>query len=85
MQRRLLEAAPLDNSNGVASPTRHNFIDDYIFGNLETLGVSAAIPTSDAKFIRRLSIDLTDRIPEGDRGPPSYWIQRLTSESASSR
>jgi hypothetical protein len=40
-----------------------NFIDDYIFGKMTADGVSPAPGASDAEFLRRVSIDLTGRIP----------------------
>jgi len=42
---------------------RKNFIDDHIFGKMEEDGVPPAPITSDAEFLRRVSIDLTGRIP----------------------
>jgi Protein of unknown function (DUF1549)/Protein of unknown function (DUF1553) len=41
----------------------NNFIDDYIFGKMVTDGVESASPASDAEIVRRLSLDLTGRIP----------------------
>jgi hypothetical protein len=43
--------------------TRNNFIDDHIFGKMEQDGVASAPVASDAEFLRRVSIDLTGRIP----------------------
>ncbi|MCS7025855.1 MAG: DUF1549 and DUF1553 domain-containing protein [Bryobacteraceae bacterium] len=42
---------------------RRNFIDDEIFGKLAQLGVRSAPLTTDAEFLRRVSLDLTGRIP----------------------
>jgi hypothetical protein len=42
---------------------RNNFIDDFIFGKIEAAGIYPAPLTSDAEFLRRVSIDLTGRIP----------------------
>ena len=38
-------------------------IDSYIFGALQTAGVTPAPPTTDYEFIRRVTLDLTGRIP----------------------
>ena len=40
-----------------------NLIDDYIFGKMASDGVPTAPLTTDAEFLRRLTIDLTGRIP----------------------
>ena len=42
-------------------------IDKYIFGALQAAGVTPADPTTDAEFIRRITLDLTGRIPTADR------------------
>lgn len=42
---------------------RANFIDNEIFGKMDADGVAPAAMTSDAEFLRRVSIDLTGRIP----------------------
>jgi hypothetical protein len=42
---------------------RRNFIDDDIFGALDAAGVKPAALTSDAEFIRRVTLDLTGRLP----------------------
>lgn len=42
---------------------RRNFIDDEIFSRLEAEGVPAAPLSSDAEFLRRVSLDLAGRIP----------------------
>jgi hypothetical protein len=43
-----------------------NLIDEYIFGRMEREGIPAAPLASDEEFIRRLYLDLTGRIPDGD-------------------
>lgn len=40
-----------------------NFIDDEIFGKLIAAGVPSARLTTDEEFVRRLTLDLTGRIP----------------------
>jgi len=42
---------------------RRNFIDQYIFGKMERDGVPHARLASDQEFLRRVSLDLTGRIP----------------------
>jgi hypothetical protein len=42
-------------------------IDRYIFVALQDAGVTPADPTTDAEFIRRITLDLTGRIPTADR------------------
>jgi uncharacterized protein DUF1553/uncharacterized protein DUF1549 len=55
-------AAPLD----AAAIPRQNFIDDAIFGDLDTMGVPAARLTTDEEFFRRINLDLIGRIPTPD-------------------
>jgi hypothetical protein len=40
-----------------------NFIDDYIFGKMASDGVDPSPPATDSEILRRLSLDLTGRIP----------------------
>lgn len=42
---------------------RHNFIDQYIFGKMEKDSIPHAGLASDGEFLRRVSLDLTGRIP----------------------
>jgi hypothetical protein len=42
---------------------RRNFIDEHIFGKMERDGVQPAPRSSDHEFLRRVSLDLTGRIP----------------------
>ena len=44
----------------------NNFIDDFIFGKMVSDGVESALVTTDAEFVRRVTLDLTGRIPEAD-------------------
>lgn len=53
-------AAPRDVSS-------QGTIDTYIFGALQDAGVTPAQPTTDSEFIRRVTLDLTGRIPTADR------------------
>lgn len=43
-----------------------NFIDEEIFSRLQSEGVPAAPLSSDEEFLRRVSLDLTGRIPSAD-------------------
>ena len=40
-----------------------NSVDDFIFNTLRSKGIPAAPPTTDAEFLRRVTLDLTGRIP----------------------
>jgi hypothetical protein len=44
-----------------------NLIDRYIFGALQQAGIQPADKTNDFEFIRRVTLDLTGRIPTADR------------------
>ncbi|HET7710400.1 MAG TPA: DUF1549 domain-containing protein [Thermoanaerobaculia bacterium] len=43
-----------------------NFIDTEIFGKMQRDGVRWTSPSSDAEFLRRVSLDLTGQIPDSD-------------------
>ncbi len=40
-----------------------NSVDDFIFNALRSKGIPAAPPTTDAEFLRRVTLDLTGRVP----------------------
>jgi hypothetical protein len=44
-------------------PVAKNFIDEHVFAQLKTLGMPASALCDDATFIRRVSVDITGRIP----------------------
>ncbi len=46
---------------------RRNFIDDEIFGRLAARGIPSAPLASDAEFLRRVTLDLTGRVPTPDQ------------------
>ena len=46
---------------------RNNYIDDFIFGKMERDGIPHAGLSSDEEFLRRVSLDLTGRLPEPER------------------
>ena len=45
------------------APQRINFIDDAIFSDIAAAGIEPAPLTTDAEFLRRVTLDLTGRIP----------------------
>src|SRR5579871_6262765 len=51
------------NNNRATEPTSNTKIDFYIFQALNQAGVAPAPPTTDSEFIRRVTLDLTGRIP----------------------
>jgi len=44
-----------------------SWIDSYIFSDLEARGIPRANLTNDAEFLRRVTLDLTGRIPTGEQ------------------
>ncbi len=51
------------SSTGIASSEK-NLIDQYIFGRMQKDGITPAPLATDAEFLRRVSMDLTGRLPE---------------------
>jgi hypothetical protein len=45
----------------------NNFIDEQILGTQAVMGIEHAPKTNDAEFLRRVSLDLTGRIPEKEQ------------------
>src|SRR5262249_42150829 len=59
-------ALPLANAAAVDPKIQHkNFIDDNIFNRMAGAGIQSAPLASDAEFLRRVTLDLTGRIPAG--------------------
>jgi hypothetical protein len=57
-------AATLPGGKTTQAPVpRHNFVDEYIFSKMTRDGVPHAALTSDIEFLRRVTLDLTGRIP----------------------
>jgi len=54
---------PSGGAQARAAAPRRNFIDRHIFGKLERDGVPHAALAGDYEFLRRVSLDLTGRIP----------------------
>ncbi|MEX2304365.1 MAG: DUF1553 domain-containing protein [Bryobacterales bacterium] len=44
-------------------PGQGDSIDDFIFGELKLRGIPPALPATDSEFLRRVTLDLTGRIP----------------------
>ena len=44
---------------------RKNFIDDAIFNRMAAAGIASSPLASDGEFLRRVTLDLTGRIPTG--------------------
>src|SRR5438093_7904315 len=55
-------AAAIADAPGIP---RKNFIDDSIFSRMATAAIQPAHLASDADFLRRVTLDLTGRIPSG--------------------
>jgi hypothetical protein len=54
---------------GVATtniPASKNFIDDQVFGKLKKLGIPPSDQCDDSTFVRRVSLDITGRLPTGE-------------------
>jgi hypothetical protein len=49
------------------APVEQNFIDEHIFSRLRTEGIPSAPLSNDSEFIRRVTIDLIGRLPDGER------------------
>ena len=48
----------------LARMPRNNYIDDEVFGTMEAAKVASAPLSSDSEFLRRITLDLTGRIPD---------------------
>ncbi|MFK7821667.1 MAG: DUF1553 domain-containing protein [Planctomycetaceae bacterium] len=59
-----------DESIDLASEQRSNFIDDEVLGTLGTLGLPVSVQIDDATFVRRLTLDLTGRLPAHNAPSP---------------
>lgn len=63
-------AAPSNGKRRAVTPpptltfTANNFIDDEIFGKMAKDGIRWTSPSSDAEFLRRVTLDLTGEIPD---------------------
>jgi hypothetical protein len=62
-----IPSAPGGSRTDTAQRPSANTIDRYIFPALAAANVAPAPPTTDFEFIRRLTLDLTGRIPAADQ------------------
>jgi hypothetical protein len=53
-----------DDVVDLANEPRRNFIDDHILATLETLRLPVSDPANDSTFLRRVTLDLTGRLPK---------------------
>ncbi len=65
LQRFRYAASDEDATVDPATMKRNNFIDESIFSRMASAGVRSAPISSDAEFLRRVTLDLTGRIPSG--------------------
>ena len=56
-------AASAGNTVAASSVTRNNFIDEQIFGKMAQANANAAPLSTDEEFVRRVTLDITGRIP----------------------
>jgi hypothetical protein len=61
-----LPSAPGGSRTNSQQQSSDNTIDKYIFQAISNAGVAPAPPTTDYEFIRRVTLDLTGRIPTPD-------------------
>ncbi len=62
-----MPSAPGGSRTGSSPSGTANLIDYYIWQAFKANGVTPAAPTNDYEFIRRVTLDLTGRIPTADR------------------
>lgn len=53
--------------NGIPVPPARNIVDETVFAKLQALGIPPSSLCDDATFIRRVSLDITGRLPAADR------------------
>src|SRR5262245_32492077 len=63
---RVFALLPAGNTVEPNSIPRKNFIDDAIFSRMAAAGIRSAPLTSDGEFLRRVTLDLTGRIPSAE-------------------
>src|SRR5262249_39381804 len=62
---RVSRSLPHAAANPAARMARRNFIDEFIFAQIERDAIPHAPLATDYEFIRRVTLDLTGRIPSG--------------------
>src|ERR1051326_512856 len=65
VSRAMVGDQPTVQTLAAANVPRKNFIDDAIFGRMAAAGIRSAPLASDVEFLRRVTLDLTGRIPSG--------------------
>ncbi|MEM8666497.1 MAG: DUF1549 and DUF1553 domain-containing protein [Planctomycetota bacterium] len=78
---------PLADSANITSVQPANFIDEWVFSNLQSIGMPLSNVCDDATFLRRVSLDIAGRLPtieeaesflkSGDPNKRSAAIDRL--------
>jgi hypothetical protein len=58
-----LSASAAPSTVAASSVPRRNFIDEQIFGKMAQAGADSAPLTTDEEFVRRITLDVTGRIP----------------------
>ncbi|MEW6736266.1 MAG: DUF1553 domain-containing protein [Acidobacteriota bacterium] len=75
-----LATAHMDSrSVSAASIPRRNYIDEEIFGKMARDSINSAVLTSDEEFLRRVTLDLTGRIPTPDQ------VRKFLADTSSDR
>jgi hypothetical protein len=64
-RRAMLGDQPMVQTLDAATIPHKNFIDDAIFSSMATAGIRSAPLASDLEYLRRVTLDLTGRIPSG--------------------
>lgn len=71
---------PLSNGdsdpNGPFPPEPDNVVDKFVFKKLQSLGISPSPPSDDATFLRRVTLDVTGRLPTLDE------VQQFASDNS---
>jgi hypothetical protein len=63
--RNAMADQPVARTLNASTIPHKNFIDDSIFGRMAAAGIQSAPIASDVEYLRRVTLDLTGRIPSG--------------------